>query len=297
MSIDSLRELTGRLAVSTEALGALGAVIRLRYSGQQAGPEVQARLDEVMQGLGAAELVEDVGPAELAPVLSLIRTLFVQSLDLLSDPARAPGWSYTDPELLESQGQVSAAFADVLEEVLAPTLEGLGRRLDSPAASFLDIGVGVAALSVAMCRLWPSLRVVGIDPWDPALALARRNVAAAGLGDRVELRHQGAEELTDEEAFDLAWVPGPFLSLDVLEPAVEGVNRALHPGGWVIYSAYRGAGDLGMALARLRTVRSGGSVLSAEETAALLTGAGFVDVRVLPEDTWAAALLVVGRRA
>ena len=292
---DDLRQLAGRLAVSTEALGALGAVLRLRYSGQQGSPEVEARLAEVIEALGATELIENVDPAELAPVLSLIRTLFVQSLDLLSDPARAPGWSYTDPELLESQGQVSAAFAGVLKDAVAPALGDLEGRLESPGAAFLDVGVGVAALSVAMCRLWPSLRAVGIDPWDPALALARRNVTSAGLADRVELRHQGVEELRDEEVFDLAWVSGPFLPRDVLDVAVERVHRALRPEGWAILGAYRGAGDLGMALARLRTVRSGGSVLSAEETAALLEGAGFVDVRVLPEDTWAPGLLIVGR--
>jgi len=55
-----------------------------------------------------------------------------------------------------------------------------------------------------MARKWPTLRVVGLDVWGPSLALARQNVAAAGLQDRVELREQSADELPDDRAFDLS---------------------------------------------------------------------------------------------
>jgi hypothetical protein len=54
------------------------------------------------------------------------------------------------------------------------------------------ISVGVAALSIAMCRAWPTLPVVGLDPFEPALALARQNVAEAGFQDRIALRQIGA---------------------------------------------------------------------------------------------------------
>jgi hypothetical protein len=45
VSIEAVRELAGRLAVSTKALGALGAALCLRHSGQQASPEVEAFVD------------------------------------------------------------------------------------------------------------------------------------------------------------------------------------------------------------------------------------------------------------
>ncbi len=71
------------------------------------------------------------------------------------------------------------------------------------------MGVGVAGLSIAMSRLWPTLRVVGVDPWAPSLVLAREKVRAAALTDRIELRHQAAEDLTDVDSYDLAWIPIP----------------------------------------------------------------------------------------
>lgn len=297
MSVDRLRDLVARLGASSEALAALGALLRLHASGGEAHPEVLACLEDVAGALGVAETLAEADADELAALASGIRPLLVQAVDLVADPWRAPGWSYTDTELLESEGEESAAFADVVAEVIAPALDGLEERLSSPGAAVLDVGVGVAGLSIAMCRRWPALRAVGIDPWGPALVIARRNVATAGLADRVELRHQGVEELEDAEAFDLAWLPGPFLPRRVLEAAVRRVRSALRPGGWVLLGMHGGGGDLEAALARLRTVRAGGSVLGPEEATSLLAAAGLADVRVLPAETWAGALLVAGRRS
>ena len=61
--------------------------------------------------------------------------------------------------------------------MIAPKLDGLAARLEAPGAAFLDVGVGVGLLGVEMARLWPNLRIVGIDVWPPSLALARQNVA------------------------------------------------------------------------------------------------------------------------
>ena len=88
---------------------------------------------------------------------------------------------------------------------MIPRIDGLAARLECPTASFLDVDVGVAALSITMARLWPALRVVGIDLWEPALALARQYVADADLGDRIELRQQAVEELADTVCWLKEW--------------------------------------------------------------------------------------------
>lgn len=297
VSVEELRQLVGRLGTQAEALAALGAAIRLRAGGTEAHADVQACLEDVLEELGVAQTLRAADPDRLAPVLSAIQALVLQALDLLTDPARAPGWSYADPAVLESQGQASAQLAEIIRDRVAPDLPGLGERLAQPGAAFLDVGVGVGALSIGMCRLWPGLDAVGIDPWDPALALARRHVAAADLAGRIELRHQGVEELDDLEAFDLVFLPGPSLPRHVLERSLERVRTALRPGGWVLLGLYRGAEDLASALARLRTVRSGGSLLSGDEAAHLLAGAGFEDVRAVVGDVGIPAVLVAGRRA
>jgi precorrin-6B methylase 2 len=294
--MEEIRGQTARLAASTEALAALGAALRLRASGLEAPPEVQAGLDEVLAALGLDDAIRSATPDELSVALGPIRALLLQSVDLLTDPSRAPGWTYTDAELLEGFGQSSAAFARVVGELLAPQLPGLGDALARPDAAFLDVGVGVAALSIAMCRLYPQLRAVGIDPWEVALERARRNVVAAGLGERIELRRQRVEELDDEAAFDLVFLAGPFLGPQAIDRACERSLAALRPGGWVLFAMFGGSDSLEVALARLRTARAGGAVLDAPAVESRLSAAGFAGVRTLAAELGIPSQLVVGRR-
>ncbi|MEZ5100787.1 MAG: methyltransferase domain-containing protein [Thermoleophilia bacterium] len=297
MATDEVRAAVGRLVEAVEALAAVGGAAVLRVSHVDADPEIRGALEGVVDALGVRAAWDDASTAELAPLLPLVRTALQQAVELVADPARAPGWSYTDVELLQSAGQASAAFPQALAERGLEHLAGLAGRLDAPGASFLDVGVGVGGIAVAMCQRWPALRVVGIDPWEPALAIARRAVAAAGLEARIELRPLAVEALADEAVHDLAYVPAPFLPPAILPAAVERVARALAPGGWLVLASYRGEGALGEAVARLRTVRSGGTALAAAAGEALLREVGLVDVATLPDETWASARLVVGRRA
>jgi precorrin-6B methylase 2 len=49
--------------------------------------------------------------------------------------------------------------------------------------AFFDIGTGVGWLAIEAARFWPALRVVGIDPWEAVLTLARNNLAKSGIAD------------------------------------------------------------------------------------------------------------------
>jgi SAM-dependent methyltransferase len=287
--------LVARLGASTEALAALGALLRLRVSGQEAPSEVQASLAEVAAALGIDEELDRADPRELAAHLAPIRALLLEAVDLVSDPTRAPGWTVTDVELLESLGRSSAAVAEELAAVAAAH-EELADALRRPGAAFLDVGVGVGAIAIEMCRQWPELRAVGIDPFDTALALARRNVAQAELEPRIELRRQGVEELADVEAYDLAWLPGPFLSRRALDAGLGSVLRALRPGGYAVLGIYYGRDPLDAALAHLRTARAGGAILGLDEAASLLAAAGFEHVETSPARGEEPAVNVAGRR-
>ncbi len=296
MGTGEIRATAARLSASTEALAALGAALRLRAGGLEAPPAVQASLDEVLAALGLDEAVGSLTPDELSAALAPIRALLLQSVDFLTDPSRAPGWAYTDVELLEGLGQSSAGFARLVRDLLAPELTGLGDALERPGASFLDVGVGVGALAIAMCRLYPQLRAVGIDPWEAALDRARRNVDVAGLDGRIELRRQRAEELTDDAAFDLVFLAGPFLGADAVDPACARSLAALRPGGWALFAMFGGADALEVALARLRTARAGGAVLDTADAEGRLRAAGFADVRTLAAELGIPSQVVVGRR-
>jgi SAM-dependent methyltransferase len=147
-----------------------------------------------------------------------------------------------------------------------------------------------------MCRAWPTLTAVGLDPWPPALAQARGNLDRAGLANRVSLEPRAVQDLSIDAAFDLAWLATPFIPPSVLETGVARIARALRPGGWLLLGQFAGHGALGAALVALRTARAGGRVLSAAEAERLLTGAGLQSAQTLPPETWSAGMLVVAQR-
>lgn len=91
--------------------------------------------------------------------------------------AAAHGWRYSDPVLLDAWGTHSTEPVAIWAERLFPALEGLPEALQAPTAQFLDVGTGVGHLAIAMCRQFPNLRVVGIDPFETALELARPSPA------------------------------------------------------------------------------------------------------------------------
>lgn len=283
-----------QLNLSVDALAALGAELRAQTEGIDVPAEVRRLLCDVTDTL-APGLLADASDEEKRVVAASIRTYFAQAADLLDDPGREPGWAFDDPVVLQSQGGGSVAVARIICRIV-PQLDGLEDRLTGGPSAFLDVGTGVALLAIEVASRYPSLRVVGIDPWRPALELARDNLAAAGLVDRVELREQRVEEISDRDAFDVIWLAGPFLGPDVIGPALERAREALLPGGWLLLGAYAGPDDpLAGLLSSLRTVRGGGQPLAADESIALVTAAGFDDVHRI-DRTWPAPVdFVVGR--
>ncbi len=262
MSLVSLRDLVARLSLSAGALSVLGAAIDGRTTGKPFDLSIQPHVDAVLDALEVRELIEGLSPVELQPMLAEIRLTMLQGVKLLYEGTREAGWADTDPDILQAAGETSAGFAGVLKQVIAPRLPGLSERLEAPG-SFLDVGVGVAGLSIAMARLWPALRVVGVDLWAPSLVIAREQVRAARLTDRIELREQAAEDLTDVNAFDLAWIPSAFIPERSIVTIVERVYRALRPGGWLLFAMVSpGSGPLAGSYARLRTAIWGRSTAS-----------------------------------
>jgi threonine dehydrogenase-like Zn-dependent dehydrogenase len=157
---------------------------------------------------------------------------------------------------------------------------------------------GVGGLAVALATTFPGSTVVGIDPWEPALALARERVAAAGLDDRVTLLSATVQELEDPDGFDFVWLPSFFIPEAVLDEAIARIHALMRPGGTLVVGLRYGDGDESLAstVDDLVTVRSGGSVFYPEDAIARLRHAGFGDTRELERDWDAPLRLVVGRR-
>ena len=297
MSIEALRDLVAQLNASASALAVLGAELHARVSGKPIHPNLRAQVEDVLREAGALQALEGTSTADLAPLLPEIRHFWALDDDFLANPERAPGWIYTDDEFLQGAGRITEGFANVLPRLL-PQLEGLGARLEGTDAKFLDVGTGVARLAIGMARQWQSLRVVGIDVWAPSLALARKNVADAGLQKRVELREQPGEELSDERAFDLAWIPAPFVPPHALGRLVERVYRALKPGGWLLFAAAKPGEDLrGAALRFLISLYGGAPSSTQPEIEKFLAEKGLVEVKTLPGPPRDFKMIVAGRRA
>jgi SAM-dependent methyltransferase len=233
-----------------------------------AAPGVAAASATLPPGFFAA-----VGRAQLLQIRDLAERARRKTLN-------ASGWQHANVELLQAQGTMSGAFAHNFQHVLLPQLTGLGERLAGPDACFLDVGCGVGEISIALCRRFPALRCVGLEPLDAPLAIARQNVGRAGLRARIELRCERVENLADVERFDLVWLPLPFFSPDAVEPALERAWRALRPGGWAMMANVGSGGeDVGSAVSRLRCTLWGGAPLADETLAALLGRIGFTDIR------------------
>lgn len=286
-SFTHLLALTTRLLTQAESLAALVARLKLDAAGERGDPEVAAQLDRVLHLIGATEACANLDEGERATVIGHATTMLRQAIELVDDPVRAGGWFYTDPQILQGQGASSAVVAQLLAGA------GIGR----PDARILDIGTGVGALAVAFCQTFPKSIVVGIDHWELSLELARQNVAAAGLRDRITLSHTCIEDLADADGFDLVWMPVIFLARPILRDAVRRAIEAMRPGAEIVLGRYTGSDDpLAGALGDLRAIRSGGTLLGPADTRALLADAGLVDVREI-ERTWPAPLgLTVGRR-
>jgi len=296
MAYDQMMGVTAPLIAGAEAAAALAARMKLDATGEAGDPDVRAALDRVVAALAVPGLFEDLDNAQRQATVGTVTSFLKQALELIENPGRARGWVYTDPIVLQTQGQSSGAVPPLIARI-APSLDGLDEALARGGARVLDIGSGVATLSVSCCRVWPAVSVVGLDPWEPAMNIATANVVAAGLQDRITLRPIGIEDLTDTDVFDLAWIPAPFLSRSVLETGIPIVVRSLRPGGWLVLGRYAAPREaLAQALADLRTVRGGGAVLSDEEAVALLERGGLAKVHAVPSDWSAPIRFVAGQR-
>lgn len=272
MAFEDVIGAVNRWMASADAFAALGAQLSLVQEGTAAPPEIVAALQGVTSAAGLGDL-DELAPPQRAMVIALVRTSLRQATDLLEDPGRAPGWAFTDPDVLDGWGRGSMT--------VPPILAGADELRD--VTSFLDVGTGVGMLAVAAAGVWPNATIVGIDTWEPSLTRARANVTAAGLDDRITLRSQNMTDLDDVEVYDCAWVPTFFMTEDILTRALPNVFRAVQRGGWIVLGRLVAPPDpLAEATLRLRTIRSGGCEIDGERAAKLLEQVGCADVHPIP---------------
>lgn len=167
---------------------------------------------------------------------------------------------------------------------VARMLDGLethGRRV-------LDIGCGLGGPAREMARTHGAM-VTGIDLEAPLLARATADAAAEGLGERCEFRQVEPGRLPfGDDSFDIVISAGAMTQTADKATAFAEVRRVLRPGGW--FSAYdwmRIDGEYSAAM-RYWFECEGLTyeMVTEQEQAALLRGAGFGTVRTEDATAW-----------
>ena len=210
------------------------------------------------------------------------------------------------------EGMADAASLAVLESMgkeWIPAMPDIHERLQKdPPARVADIGMGAGWSSIAIARAYPKVRVDAFDLDQASVDLARSNIAAAALGDRVraQLRNAGDETLAGD--YDL--VTAFFCLHDMADPlsALQAMRRLAGEKGTVLIADARAAEQFlgpetnrdverqlyGISLVHCLPVAMAeqpsaaiGTVMRPHVLRDLARQAGFRDVEILPiEDAW-----------
>jgi predicted O-methyltransferase YrrM len=248
-------------------------------------PDVTAAAQNLLSVCGIASVPGQPVPGGDAETAQQIANLAAAPLHQAAalGSGRAISWSDQSDQALLAQGRASAYGARAFAQLALPAMDDLASRLATPGARMLDVGTGVGALAIAFARTFPQLHVLGIDVLDRPLELARQNIAASDVADRVTIRKQDIADFTDDTGFDLAYLPAPFVPRPALQAGLVRVAAALRPGGWVFVAhAKLGRTPAEDALNKLKTLVYAGTPLDDAEASGLLRSAGLTSVRTLP---------------
>ena len=98
-----------------------------------------------------------------------------------------------------------------------------------PAPRVLDLGTGSGAIALAIASEWPAAIVTATDASDRALAVARANAMALGLGERVRLAGgPWFEAVGADEQIEVVVSNPPYIAADE-EAALPREVRAFEP--------------------------------------------------------------------
>ena len=274
------------LSIAARMLVVIGASLKLRAS-DAVDPAIRDVIDSGVR-LALGDSFAALPDIPTAPLLTIIEMAVAESGDLLRYPDRA-AWKIEDTELLLAQGRASRnAFTRIL--ALAETRPRLHKSLQG---MFLDVGTGVGGIALEAAETCPDLRVDGIDPWEPALAIAERNIAASPHAARIRLANLDVAALESGPRYTLVWLPTMFMKRAVVERALNRIVAASRRGAWLIASIYTQPHDPFMAvLSKLRTLRSGGEITEPAELEGMLRASGYIDVEA---DVAPMATFVIGR--
>jgi SAM-dependent methyltransferase len=140
------------------------------------------------------------------------------------------GWPAGGSALLDAS--LGPRSPEMLVEVAASLGLGAGQLV-------LDAGCREASHAITLARRF-GCRVVGVDLVGAWLPMGRADVAAAGLGDRIDMVQGDLEALPLADAVcDLVWCRDVLSAVGDCERALAECARVLRPGGgMVLYAVF-----------------------------------------------------------
>ncbi len=123
---------------------------------------------------------------------------------------------------------IAVFFQEALAELpqLAADLSRGGR--------VVDVHCGGGRWLIAMARRFPALELVGVEFEADSVGRALANVEAAGLSDRISIRHAGATEPGGVGEYDLAYFQYALHQFPDPPAVLRAAWAALRPGGRLV---------------------------------------------------------------
>jgi len=162
-----------------------------------------------------------------APVVQLVVGL-TRPLPALLEAFRSGegiSWSAFGSDPREGQaGQNRPAFLKLLGTEWLPAIPDIHARLaGDPPARVADVACGAAWSSIAIARAYPKVHVDGFDSDEASVALARANVAEAGLAGRVTISARDVSDSALAGRYDLVTI---FEALHDMSRPVDALRTA-----------------------------------------------------------------------
>lgn len=261
------------LAKSARMLALVGASIKLR-SNASVAPAIREQIDAgARMALGEVADVTDEEQVSLA--LVMVEMALSEAGELFSNPDRGSNWEISDVAAMHAMGRASKSVFTRIQTI-AETHPEIRKTFQG---TFLDVGTGVAGIALEAARVCPDITVDGIDIWEPALELARQNIAESPYADRVSVRNLDVSMLDEDKSYSLAWLPTMFIKRPIVEAALDRIARASVKGAYLVAGVYTRPEDPFLALmVNLRTLRSGGEISDPADIKAMMEARGYVDV-------------------
>jgi ubiquinone/menaquinone biosynthesis C-methylase UbiE len=120
-----------------------------------------------------------------------------------------------------------------------PALDGVHEKLTA-GARVADVGCGLGSTSVLLAEAYPLTTVVGSDPHEASIELARKRAANAGVADRVDFQVASAQRFFGGD-YDLVTMFDCLHDMGDPLAAARRVREALAPDGtWLLVEPFAG---------------------------------------------------------